>query len=295
MDFNNYADQLNQLSNQENLAELESFYTLHSSVLQFFKAIDKTIQVILNKSSVTSAVIKQFENALPALTKLKREITMLDTDTLNVPCKNKINQVIAYIKDDMAISEVDDMAEKFFDLLKQNESNELPKTKSNDYLDTNLEKNESNKFSEIKLNDYSDIKYVMQKVLKAEIGWGTISVNNYWVQFLMVFSRDKNGVPIFDFNKLRVEAASSYGMPEIGNKDYEFMQLGFRRDHPDDNYCRNYILSNVSIDQIIQEIKTIFETIYNVNFLDYEAEESEEQYGEYYAEQYKTYFKNRKK
>ena len=121
-DFDKYVNSLNEITNQENKAELESFYMLHSAVLQFFKAIDKAIQDLLKKSNVGEKVVKQLESVLPTLTKLKREITMLDTNTLCASYKSKVNRTIDYVKKDMIVSEVNDTARELFDLLKENKN-----------------------------------------------------------------------------------------------------------------------------------------------------------------------------
>ena len=120
MDFDKYVNSLNELDNQENRAELEGFYTLHSSVFQFFKAIDKTIHEVLKKTNVSETIVKQLENVLPALTKLRREINKLDAETFAYGYKTKINQAVAHIKNEMTIGEVNDVAQDFFDLLKEN-------------------------------------------------------------------------------------------------------------------------------------------------------------------------------
>jgi len=129
MDFDKYGNSLNEITNQENKAELESFYTLHSSVLQFFKAIDKTIQEILKKSNIGETVLKQLESALPTLTKLKKEISKLDSETFAVGYKTKINQSVTNIKNGMTLSEVNDTAQEFFDLLKENKNATISKQK----------------------------------------------------------------------------------------------------------------------------------------------------------------------
>jgi ribosomal protein L7/L12 len=122
MDFDKYVNSLNELDNQENKTELESFYTLHSAVLQFFKAIEKTLQDLMTRSSVSPIVVKQLETVMPTLTKLKREITMLDINTFHISYKSKANKMIDYIKNDMTISEVDDIFNDFWALLKENEN-----------------------------------------------------------------------------------------------------------------------------------------------------------------------------
>jgi Fe2+ transport system protein B len=111
---------------------LESFYTLHSATLQFFKAIDKTIQDILKKSNVGETVIKQLENVLPTLTKLKKEISKLDSETFAVGYKTKINQDATNIKSKMTLSEVNDTAQMFFCLLNNNKQTVIKERKDNE-------------------------------------------------------------------------------------------------------------------------------------------------------------------
>ena len=122
MDSNEYANSLNEIDNQENKAELASFYMLNSAVFQFFNAIDKTIQEVLKKPNIRETDIKQLENVLPKLAKLKIKITLLDTNTLSVSYKGDINRTITYIKNNMVIGEADAMSEEYFDLLKKNET-----------------------------------------------------------------------------------------------------------------------------------------------------------------------------
>ena len=120
MDFDKYVNSLNELDNQENRTELESFYILHSAVLQYFNSINQSIQYLLSKPNVGTAAIKSLEDALPALTKLKREISTLDANNLHLTYKNKIDQIIGYVKNEMIIGEVNDTAQVFFDLLEKN-------------------------------------------------------------------------------------------------------------------------------------------------------------------------------
>ena len=116
-DFEKYIDALNEIANR---AKLEEFYTLHHVIFQFFKAIDKCGQDIFSKPVIDAVALKQLENALPVLTKLKTEITFLDSNNLSVSHKDKIDQIIVYIKNEMSISEVNDTANHFFDLLREN-------------------------------------------------------------------------------------------------------------------------------------------------------------------------------
>jgi hypothetical protein len=121
-DFDKYVDALNEITNQENRAELEGFYVLHASTLQFFKAIDKTVQDVLSKTNVGAVVLEQLRFVLPALNKLKNEITKLDKDAVSAKCKTNVNQMITLIKNEMTISEINDLSQQFFDLLKENKT-----------------------------------------------------------------------------------------------------------------------------------------------------------------------------
>ena len=121
-DFDKYVNSLNDITNQENRAELESFYTLHSAVLQFFKAIDKTVQDLLKKSNVGEIITKQLVSVLPTLTKLKNEISKLDASTFATGYKTKLNQAVTNIKNKMTLSDANDTAQEFFNLLKENKA-----------------------------------------------------------------------------------------------------------------------------------------------------------------------------
>ena len=124
-DFDKYVGALNEITNSENRAELEGFYTLYFAILQFYKGIDKPIQTLLNKLNISEKNVelieKQINNALPALNKLKYEVSVFDSNRLSVKHKNKINQLITYIKEEMVISELDAISNQFFNLLKENE------------------------------------------------------------------------------------------------------------------------------------------------------------------------------
>ena len=104
-----------------------------------------------------------------------------------------------------------------------------------------------------------DIKNVIQKVIKYHPdGFAIISIGNPFVQFYS------------DGNFLFLEAACAKSVPSIGCKDYEFKQFGFIA-NSDFNYTKQYSAQN--IDLIVNEIKMIFETIYNIKFQSYKIEE----------------------
>ena len=127
-DFDKYLDALNEITDQENRAELEEFYMLHSETIHFFKTVGKSVQDILS-TTVDDIILKQLETALPILTKLKKEITNLDSNNLSALYKNEIAQIIDYIKNKMSISEFnddsDDTANQLFYLLKENKKQSI--------------------------------------------------------------------------------------------------------------------------------------------------------------------------
>jgi len=126
MDFNDYVNQLNNLDKQETKSELENFYFFNSGVLQFFKGIDSQVQAVLNASVINPKSVEliqtQLNTVLPMLNQLKFKISMFDTNSLSEAHKDKINQLIAYIKSTMSIGEVDIISNQLADLLKQNET-----------------------------------------------------------------------------------------------------------------------------------------------------------------------------
>lgn len=121
MDFNDYTNQLNQSLNKENKSELETFYSINSDLLKYFKAIDKHIQALLSASNIDFRSIEELKGVLPTLNKLKFEINLLDANSLSDSYKAKINKTISYIKEVMLIAEVDSITTQFFDLLEKNE------------------------------------------------------------------------------------------------------------------------------------------------------------------------------
>ena len=105
----------------------------------------------------------------------------------------------------------------------------------------------------------------MRQVINTENLAVVISINGYYVQFAQINMGPLNiGPP-----KLVFESISSENLPAVGNKDYEFEQLGFIKNC---NYQKLISLSCISIDKIILQIKTIFETIYNMKFQSYEID-----------------------
>jgi hypothetical protein len=121
MDFKDYINELNSLDNQEAKAELQTFYTLHATTFKFFKAIDNSIQELLNQPNISKIAIEQIENVLPVLTKLKREISKLDPTTFANEYKNEIQNNVIYIQDTMTLSEIEDTIQEFHQRLNLNE------------------------------------------------------------------------------------------------------------------------------------------------------------------------------
>ena len=110
MDFNDYIQNLNDLDNQEVRAELETFYTLNSTIFRFFRLIDKTIIDLLKQPNISSSALNELKSILPQLSKLKKEISSLEPNILS---DNKIEQAINYIKNEMLLSEVTESYQDF--------------------------------------------------------------------------------------------------------------------------------------------------------------------------------------
>jgi hypothetical protein len=109
-------------------------------------------------------------------------------------------------------------------------------------------------------SDYLDIKETLQRLIKTN-GFSTILIRDYYVQFSNDLIK----------KQLYCEAVSSVFLPSVGNKDNEFKQLGFTHD-PSGNYYKFISHADFSADQTVEEMKTIFETIYHINFSSYKIE-----------------------
>jgi uncharacterized membrane protein YkgB len=109
-------------------------------------------------------------------------------------------------------------------------------------------------------SDYFDIKGTLQRLIRTS-GFSIISIGDYYVQFSNDLIK----------RQLCYEAVSSFFLPSVGNKDKEFKELGFTHD-PSGNYYKFISHADFSADQTAQEIKTIFETIYKINFSSYKIE-----------------------
>lgn len=107
---------------------------------------------------------------------------------------------------------------------------------------------------------YNDIKETLQRLIKSN-GFSVILIGDYYVQFSNDLMK----------KQLYCEAVSSVYEPSVGNKDQEFKKLGFTRDQSS-NYYKFISHSTFSAEKIIAEMKTIFESIYNVNFSNYKID-----------------------
>lgn len=110
MDFKDYIDKLNNLDNQEAKVELKNIYILNSSTFKFFKCVDKTVQDLLSQSEISILVVKEIKLILTQLNELKRNINSLDANLL---FDNVIKQKINFIKNQMSLSEVEDVSHDF--------------------------------------------------------------------------------------------------------------------------------------------------------------------------------------
>ena len=117
-----------------------------------------------------------------------------------------------------------------------------------------------NEYGEIIRDDgnyYPDIQDAIQRVVNLETEILTISIGNYWVQLA------SNAVPIYGNRQELIMLAFC----EEYHKENEFHRLGFFTD--DNSMIKIIPYSIVSTSEITQDIKTIFETVYNVNFASY--------------------------
>ena len=117
-DFDKYIAYLTEIKQR---TELAGFYSFHSNIFLFFKTIDKSVQDMLRKPAIDPVFFKQLENALPVLTKLKNEITTIDTNNLIVPYKDKVEKIIGYTKDEMSITKINGTHKQLCDFLKEND------------------------------------------------------------------------------------------------------------------------------------------------------------------------------
>lgn len=108
--------------------------------------------------------------------------------------------------------------------------------------------------------DYLDIKETLDQLIKTN-GFSIISIGDYYVQFSNNLSS----------NQINFEAVSCVFLKSVGNKDKEFYKIGFSRD-TDSNYYKVISLTDFSVDQIVGEIKTIFESIYHITLTSYNIE-----------------------
>lgn len=111
-----------------------------------------------------------------------------------------------------------------------------------------------------KISEFFDIRDSIQQLLKTN-GFLIISIGDYYVQFLNDINQ----------NQINFEAVSSVFLQTVGNKDTEFRRLGFAKD-TESNYYKLISHTDFSVDYTVQEIKKIFETIYQIKFSGYKIE-----------------------
>ncbi len=120
MDFKDYLNKLNELDYLEAKTKLETFYTLNSTTFKFFKAIDNAILELLALPNIDGIAIMQLEIILPELIKLRNVILDIGSETFAKGYKPEIEKSVDYIKGLMAINEVENTAQHFFQLLEDN-------------------------------------------------------------------------------------------------------------------------------------------------------------------------------
>ena len=131
-DFEKYIDDLKIILNQDlNREKFKDFYKQHNATFQFFNGVDKSAKDILHKPVIEVVDFMQLETKLPLLTELKSKISFPDYD-MSSSFKDIINQTISYIKNEMLVSEIDDTAKQFFDLLKKNKQAYIDEEKEKD-------------------------------------------------------------------------------------------------------------------------------------------------------------------
>lgn len=109
-------------------------------------------------------------------------------------------------------------------------------------------------------DDYPDIKEALQSLVNSN-GFIIVSIGDYYVQFANDLTK----------RELYFEAVSNVFIPSIGNKDKEFKQLGLSID-PNTNYFKYISHGDFSVNEIVEEIKTVFEKIYHINLSSYKIE-----------------------
>jgi len=105
--------------------------------------------------------------------------------------------------------------------------------------------------------EYYDIKKALENLLQRR-GFIIIYIDDYYVQF----AND------LDSSQLVFEAVSSTFISAVGNKEREFKKLSFKLE-PSNNYYKIISHNDFSTELIIKDIKTIFESIYLINFSSY--------------------------
>lgn len=120
MDFKDYVNALNDLDNKEAQVELKNIYILNSSAFNHFKSIDRTIQELLKQPCISPIVVNQLKETIPALLRLKKIITELDSVDFAKGYKTKIYKLVDYINNSMIVDEVNNIEKKLQKLLDDN-------------------------------------------------------------------------------------------------------------------------------------------------------------------------------
>lgn len=120
MDYSDYIQNLSDLDNQELKNKLETFYTLNYNTFEFFVAINGTIKKLLQQPQISPNTIKQLENKLPLLIKLKIKIQEFNYSQCAMKLRPSILSVVERIKTSMLLNEVEETLQQFNQLLENN-------------------------------------------------------------------------------------------------------------------------------------------------------------------------------
>ena len=112
-------------NNQDGKVELERLYAVHAKTFRFFKGIGGQIISVLNTPNITPKSIEQYlkqvNSLLSVLAKLELSIRMFNMDTFYKTYETKINQIIAYMQNEMIVDDVKIVSCQLFDLLEKSE------------------------------------------------------------------------------------------------------------------------------------------------------------------------------
>ena len=120
MDFREYLNDLNNLDNQELRVKIETIYTLNSSIFEFFGAINDAVHRLLKQPTIDESAIKQLEDILPTLIKLRKTIFGLDHEEFANGYRNRIYRYADYIRKTMALNEAEGAVQELGKLLDEN-------------------------------------------------------------------------------------------------------------------------------------------------------------------------------